>query len=282
MSASAVRIVLLAIAVLAAPLAGCLSPGGGDGPGIRSLSGVGPSAGGNVTIQGENGIEVRTDPENATVRVGVGDRLRAGHTVQACDGACNAIEVPPGTLVAEGILVTFGNITVNAVGPDRDSAIFFFDAGDFAGQWLRWVDSLSLFALSAPLFVNGNVTATHHVGTVSIATTPSGPIELRTAATEGIEATVFVRGSHRLANGTANITFPEAIQLLVSNAPSAFYTCIVTLTSPGPALYVSSKGPDHCTVRTADGSNAEPTFDFFYQATRRGTEDFRAVGPVSS
>ncbi|MCA1814486.1 MAG: hypothetical protein LC624_11150, partial [Halobacteriales archaeon] len=190
---------------------------------------------------------------------------------------CRAIPVPEGSVVAEGGLVALRNVTLNALGPDGDSAAFFFDHGAPNGQYLRWFDGANRFELSRDLDALGNVTARHHVGTVTAVVASgnvTGVVLLATAATEGNEATVFLRGSAHLVSGTATVSFPPVFRALIGSGP---ITAQVTPTSRGSPLFVSEKAPDHITVEALLQAPADQTFDYFVQATRGASEDFQPV-----
>jgi hypothetical protein len=267
------RLVLPALLALAVVLAGCTAP---DAPaGVTKVAGVAPRDGA-LNLTGSNGILVQPDAANSTVRLGLGDIVESPGTFHACAAACDVITVPRGAIIAEGPLISFENLTLNALGPDRDAAILFYDNGTFAGQWLRWLDGGDNFELSDDLDILGNVTARMSVGTATLITLASDPpraAHVITAATEGNEATVFFRGSGRLTNGAANITFPEPFRVLVGNGP---ITAQVSLTSLGGALYVAEKTPAYMVVRSTV-LPSEATFDFFIQASRAGSEGFQTL-----
>lgn len=164
------------------------------------------------------------------------------------------------------------NLTLNPSGPDNDSAIFFYDAGRPTGRSILWHDSEDSFQMNADVQVIGNLSGTHHVGTLTPLTFPDGSlITVTTAATEGIEATVFARGSARLENGSASVPMPPAFIALVGNGP---ITAQVTATSDGPALFVPVKEARGIVVVASGGVAADTSFDWFVQATRKGSEDF--------
>src|SRR5207244_11951663 len=99
--------------------------------------------------------------------------------------------------------------------------------------------------------------------------------QIATAALEGNEASVFLRGSGKLVNGTARIDFPAPFKVLVAGN----VTAQVTPTSRGQALMVSEKANDHIVVETVTGATSDQTFDYFVQATRAASEDFQTVRP---
>ncbi|HWH07986.1 MAG TPA: hypothetical protein VNX21_02230 [Candidatus Thermoplasmatota archaeon] len=240
---------LAPLLLLALVLSGCA----GREPPAQDVT-AGP---GLVAERGEDGVMVR-----------LGDTLQP-HVVQACAGACRPLEVPRGTLVADAALLSLGNVSVNAAGPDRDSAVFFHDDGRETGRFLRWSDVQSRFQMNADLLATGNVTATGHVGTVTPLQLPDGRVvTVTTAAVEGVERAVFARGTGFLRNGTATVTFPDAFVALVGGP----LTAQVTATSPGLGLYVEEKAEDHLVVRGEPGANG--AFDWFVQAARKGGEGY--------
>ena len=153
------------------------------------------------------------------------------------------------------------------------------ERGQLAGEFLRWDDAHTRFELSRDLDARGNVTARHHVGTVTtivLGGSSAGQLaQIATAALEGNEAVVFLRGSAQLVNGVANVTFPATFKVLVAGN----VTAQVTPTSRGAGLFVSEKGNDRIRVETLDGSASNQTFDYFVQATRAASEDFQTVRP---
>lgn len=206
-----------------------------------------------------------------------GEDLTA-RNVHACDAAeCSTAGLPNGTVLADASLVSLHNASLNSAGPDRDSALFFYDEGKLDGQWLAWSDARARFEASADVDSLGNVTARHHIGTVTTILVPAAgqitQLQIATAALEGTEATVFYRGSAALVDGVATVAFPVPFKFLVSGE----ITAQVTPTSRGPGLFVSQKALDHITVETLDGSPSDQTFDFFVQATHAGSEAFEAL-----
>jgi len=267
---------------LATVLAGCADTPGKldrsalDFPVVSSLNGV-TSATGNLSLEGRNGVVVSPDAPNAAVAVGLASPFRLPGAIQSCRASCrNGLDVP-GDVVAEADLVGLGNVSLNTLGPDRTSAVFFYDHGNVTGQYFGWNDRTDRFELSRDIDALGNVTARHHVGTVTtIVVQAPGPtaVDVATAALEGNEATVFLRGSAHLENGTARIAFPIEFRVLVGQGP---LTVQVTPTSAGAPLFVSEKGPDHITVSALGIAPLDETFDYFVQATRAASEDFRSV-----
>ena len=265
----------LAVVVMSL-LAGCSSPSSSPS-GFRSLNGVSNATGTNIDIVGY-GVNITADTANRTVGLALPHDLTHPGSIQACRTAnCTQIALPDGMVIAEGSLISLNNLTLNANGPDHDSAVFFYDNGQLAGEYLRWDDAHTRFELSRDLDALGNVTARHHVGTVTtivLGGTQAGQLaQIATAAIEGNEAAVFLRGSAALVNGTATITFPAPFKVLVSGN----VTAQVTATSRGVGLFVSEKTKDHIRVETLDGSTGAQTFDYFVQATRAASEDFQTV-----
>lgn len=219
----------------------------------------------NVTA-GPGLVAERAD---GSVMIRLGDVLQ-GQVAQACAGPCRPIQVPPGTLVADAGVVSRGNVSLNAAGPDRDSALHFFDGGQETGRFLRWSEAQSRFQMNADVLATGNVTATGHVGTITPLQLPDGRlVTVTTAATEGVERAVFARGSGLLKDGRAVVAFPDAFVALVGEGP---ITAQVTATSPGLGLYVEEKAEDHLVVAGEPGANG--AFDWFVQATRKGGEGY--------
>lgn len=271
------RLPLVALLLLAPALAGCL--GSPDGAVTReqlafdvvsSVGGVKPAPNGDVNVTGTDGVLVTA--EGGNLRVGLA-AVTQTQVVQACRAECRNLTVPPGTVVAESHLASLRNLSLNAVGPDADSAILFFDQGQEGGRFLRWSDAAGKFQMNADVQALGNVTGTGHVGTTTPLVLPTGAIvTVSTAAAESGEVTVFARGSSRLVNGTVTLNLPPAFVALATGD----ITAQVTLTSAGPALYVADKTRERITVRAADASPSNATFDWFVQAARKGGEEFRA------
>jgi hypothetical protein len=233
-------------------LAGCASPAStvkrenADFPILSSVNGVSNASKGDLTLKGDNGIRLVNDPANSTITASLGPVVENEGVIRACRGVCNAVGAQAGMIVAEGSLVSFNNLSLNAIGPDRDSAVFFHDNGAQSGQYLRWHDARSRFEVSADTLVDGslrsagNITAREYVGTSHELELPNGGVaRIHTAALEGNEAAVYLRGTARLTNGTARISFPDEYKALL--AEDGFMTVHVTLTSKGPGLWVSLK-----------------------------------------
>lgn len=274
------RALLLSVLVMTSALAGCTNGDGGgtvdrdrlDFAVVSDVGGATPFENGTVEVAGEHGVEVRA--EGSTLVVGLGSAL-LGDVVRACVRPCAPLDVVRGTVVADGGLVSLHNLSLNAGGPDGDSAVYFHDGGSETGRFLRWADAQSRFQLNADLLAVGNLTATHHVGTTTplVLSAPGSPVvTVSTAAIEGLEMAIFARGSAELANETSVfVPFNEAFAALVG---PEFLTAQVTLTSPGSTLYVAEKTRDGMRVATANGEPATSTFDWFVQASRVGAEGF--------
>ena len=268
------RASLLTTLALASLLAGCTANDGARS-GLVSVNGVSGSSG-NVDLVG-TGINVTADTANGTVGLSLPRALQHNGTLEACRSACSSLGLPDGMVIADGSLVSLNNLSLNAGGPDHDSAVFFYDDGHITGQALRWDDAHTRFELSRDLDALGNVTARHHVGTVTtivLGGAQAGQLaQIATAALEGNEAGVFLRGSGKLVNGTARIDFPATFKVLVAGN----VTAQVPPTSRGQALMVSEKASDHIVIETVTGAASDQTFDYFIQATRAASEDFQTV-----
>lgn len=204
---------------------------------------------------------------NGSVAVRLADAVQV-QVAQACAGPCRPIQVPTGTVVADAGFVSLGNASLNAAGPDGDSALFFYDGGLETGRFLRWSEVQSRFQMNADLLVTGNVTATGHVGTTTPLVLPNGQVvTLSTAALEGTEQAVFFRGSGVLMNGTYQFSVPSAFAAIADL--EGHVTAQATLTADGPGVYVSRKGPDRFEFRALGGADvSDVTFDYFIQAPR--------------
>lgn len=261
------RFALLLLAMLLVP--GCASPGGKEG--VSQVSGVA----GAIDLKPGPGLVVTPSPENRTIVVGLAS-VAQSQVLQACAGECRNLTVLPGSLIAEGPLLAMRNLSLNAVGPEGDSAVYFYDHGQETGRFLRWADAQERFTLNGDLQVVGNVTATSWTGTRTplVVNAPSGQqilVTVTTAATEGMEPTIFARGAGKLTEGSATIALPSSFVALEGEGA---LSAQVTLTSRGPALFVE-KARDHLTIATADGSTpSDVTFDWFVQAPRKGAEGF--------
>lgn len=188
--------------------------------------------------------------------------------VLACVESCDNVSVPAGSVLAEGSLVGAHNLSLNALGPEGDSGVFFFDGGREDGRWIRWQDSRSRFQANADWLTVGNATATGFVGTSTPVTTLGGATAiLTTAALEGTELAVFARGSATLVNGSAFVALPLAFSAI---AAPGLVTAQVTLTSRAPGLFVSEKQLGYIVVESVDGAG-EASFDWFVQAPRKST-----------
>ena len=236
---------------------------------VGSVGGVGPDADGDVPMVGADGLLVTPSPDSRSVRVGLSPVVQT-NVFQACQDACRNLTVSPGALIAESGVISLKNLSLNAVGPEGDSALFFYDAGKETGRFLRWYEQGGKFQMNGDLQAIGNVTGTGHVGTITPLVVGEGQlVTISTAATEATEVTVFARGSARLVNGTATITFPPAFVALVGNGT---LTAQVTLTSPAPSIWVAQKSKERLVVEGVAGTSA--TFDWLVHAPRKGGEAF--------
>jgi hypothetical protein len=245
-------------------------------PVVSRVAGV-ANASGNISFAEANGVTVKPDAANGTITFGLGPLVQTTGVLEACRGPCDPHSVPEGMVIAEGSLISFNNVSLNAAGPEADSAVFFYDGGQQTGQFVRWSDARNEFQTSSGLQALGEIAAIGGVGTVTVlppTTDQPTAIELHTAAIEGLESAVFIRGSSKLQNGTATIQFPPAFTKLIGEGP---ITAQVTLTSVGPGLYVSEKAKDHIKVQTTTGEASSATFDLFVQATRAGGENYQSV-----
>lgn len=239
MTESNIRPVLLAL-LLSVALPGCVVPGedGAEPRAVRSIAGAAPDEAGAVDLVAGAGIDITRDASALTVALDARPQV-AGLGVSGSDGG--------------------------------DAEVRFGDVNATDAVW-RWRADEARFQVSQPVQVIGAVTATSHVGTTTPLALPDGTlVTVSTAATEGAESTVFARGSSRLRAGIAHVDLPTAFVALVGEGPM---TVQVTLTSPGPALYVGEKSPDRIVVQAVDGSDATSSFDWFVQATRKGGETF--------
>ncbi len=286
------RLIAVTCIALVAVSSGCVSKvdssvsrGDVTFPVVSSVAGVAPNATtGAVALTGADGVRVTPDARNATVRLGLDGVVRTTGVLQACRDACDNHSAPAGMIISEGSLISFHNVSLNAIGPDGDAAVFFYDEGEQTGRFLRWLDARGVFQLSGPVEVGGSVRATgelvgkDRVGTVTVVPVDEKTIiEVHTSAMEGLEPVVFIRGTSRLVNGTATIDFPPVFRTL---AGEGLVTAQVTLTSPGPAIYVKEKSRERLVVETTAGQRSDATFDLFVQAPRAGAEEFRAVRQV--
>lgn len=282
--ASAMRILVLTSLLLAsALLAGCTDNDDGRSgpvsrsdlsfPVVSSFAGVNATAGGDVPVNSTDGVLVTPSADGKTITVGLHPIVQT-NVFQACASqtTCRGLTLPPGSVVAESALISLANVSLNAAGPDGDSAILFYDNGQEGSRFLRWTEMAGRFQMNADLQVVGNVTGTGHVGTITPLRLSNGAIvTVSTAALEGTEVTVFARGSGRIINGNATIALPAAFTALVGEGP---ITAQVTLRSPGPALYVSEATAERLLVHATEGSPSGVTFDWFVQAPRKGGEGF--------
>lgn len=238
-----------------------------------SLNGVEANARtGDLALAAGRGI-VLDAPENATNLTVSLAPVAQSAVFHACVAECVRATLPRGVVLAEAGIVSLENLTLNADGPDGDSAIFFGDDGSETGRFVRWNDGASEFQVNGEIVTSENLTALHHVGSRTPLTLGDGGLVfVQTAALEGAEVAVFARGSSRLVNGTANVTLPSAFSALVGRGP---LTAQVSLTSDGPTIYVAQKSAGEIVVRATGGAESDATFDWFVQATRKGGEDFR-------
>lgn len=225
-----------------------------------------------VQVRGGAGIEVVQ--EGGAFNVSLSPRVQA-EAVQVCAGACDASRAAAGAVVAEGGLSSLRNLSLNAAGPDGDSAILFFDGGQGTGRFIRWTDAVSRFQVNADVQVVGNLTATGHVGTTTPLVLDGRVFTLSTAALEGTEQAVYYRGSGVIVNGTYVLNVPPELQA-IARLDEGLVTVQATLTSDGPALFVAEKSATRIVFRATGGSNVSGvTFDYFVQAGRRGGEGFQ-------
>jgi hypothetical protein len=265
------RAALLGVLLIAPLLAGCA--GGSTRP--LSISGVNATAEGALNLTAARGLVVTPSPENHTLVVGLAP-IAQTQVFQACGAECRNLTVGAGTIIADADLVGSANLTLLARAPGADSAINFVDADGGAVHFLRWSQAQRDFQANGDVLVGGNLTSTRFLGTRTPLVFNQGTpqqqlITVSTAALEGAEVAVFARGSAQLANGSATIAIPQALQAIMGTGA---ITVQVTLTSDGPTLYVAEKGADHFTVRATQGAVSNATFDWFVQAPRKGAEGF--------
>lgn len=249
---------VLALVLVPLALAGCAAK-------EVKLNGVAPAGDGNLRVDAGPGLTLVASPENHTLALGLAAILQA-QAIQVCANACLSGNVTPGTLIVGADAVVLGNMSLGGT------------------HVVAWSDLDQAFQLRGSTVVLGNLTAvadasvpgTGYLGTRTLlAAVVNGQIvrvSIGTAALEGNEVTVFVRGSGQLTNGSATIMLPGAFTQL---ARADHVTAQVTLTTDGPTLYVAERATDHITVRAASGAPAsDATFDWFVQAPRRGSEGF--------
>ncbi|GEM_PF-2826733 len=242
-------------------------------PVVSSVDGVAPPAAGDLTVRGANGVTVMADSANGSLRVGLGPLVAPVGGIIACGSACNTSQASAGMVVADGSLISHHDLALNALGPEGDSVVYFYDQGRQNGEYLQWSDAADRFQLSHDTEILGEALARGPVGTVSAASVPNGSFVF-TPALEGNEMAVYLRGSATLQGGSATISFPPEFAAVVG---AGAITAQATLTSPAPALYVSEKAKDHLTVQTVEPFNGTATFDYFVQAPRAGGEAFHTV-----
>ncbi|MEA3200938.1 MAG: hypothetical protein QOE90_2366 [Thermoplasmata archaeon] len=261
----------LLLALLVAPLlAGCTTNGS-----TLKVNGVAPAGDGNLNLSAGPGLVVTSSAENHTLLIASAPVFQAA-VLQACAGACRNLTVGPGAVIADGDLVGLSNLTLVAGSESRDAAIHFYGPNLSAEHVLGWSQVANAFEATGDLLVTGNLTATRYLGTRTPILLPiNGQQQLvtfSTAALEGLEVTIYARGSAQLQNGAATVALPTPFQILEAGGN---LTVQVTLTSEGPALYVAEKTNDHFTVRATGGAPASnATFDWFVQAPRKGAEGF--------
>lgn len=244
---------------------------------VTSVQGITASPSGDVGLVGANGILVTSDASNHTVTLALqplGAVVSTQGAFIACGPACDLTDATAGMIVADGSLISHNDIALNARGPERDSSIYFYDLGNQGGQYVRWSESANRFHVSSDVQIDGEFLAVG--GPVGTATPKNIPAQnaafVFTAALEGNSVAIYLRGSGVLANGTATIVFPTGFSALVGDGD---ITAQVTLTSKGPALWVSEKTKDHVTVETVTPTTSPVSFDYFVQAPRAGAESFR-------
>jgi hypothetical protein len=243
-------------------------------PVVSSLGGVNASSTGSIGLVAANGLRVDADAASSTLRIGVGPTLQVDGAVIACGPACNLTQAKTGMVVADGSLISHNDLSLNANGPDRDSVVYFYDKGQQNGEYFRWWKAADRFELSHNEQVDGELLVDGGpVGTVTPANLTNGSFVF-TSALEGNDVAIYLRGSATMDNGTARIDFPAPFAALVGDGP---ITAQVTLTSKGPALWVSEKAKDHITVETTSDANGPVTFDYFIQAPRVGAASFHTV-----
>jgi hypothetical protein len=261
-------------------LAGCVAAptrsattGDPAAPSVETAPLANATAAAMPKLVGADGVTIASDAAAGTVRVGLGSLVAPHGGIIACGSSCNTSEARTGMVVADGSLISHNDVALNALGPDRDSVIYFFDQGRQNGEYLQWSDAADRFRLSNDAEVLGELLARGPVGTVNAASVPNGSYVF-TPALEGNEMAIYLRGSASLVDGKATVTFPPAFAALVGDGA---VTAQVTLTSPAPALWVSEKTSDHVTVETVTPSTGSATFDYFVQALRVGGESFHTI-----
>lgn len=233
-------------------------------------------ASGGIALKGEDGIRVTPDAPNSTLTLGLRPLLSTTGTIQACHGACESISPLDGTIIAEGALVSFHNVSLNALGPEGDAAIYAFEAGRSTGAFIRWWHAADSWQTSSSLDVQGRVTTAGPLTTLTpVSTGPdSPPLVVGTAAAQGVEDLVLLRGSAQLVNGAVTVRFPAIYSALIDGTG---VTAQVTPTSRGDSLVVTERAFDHIKVETMSGAATNQTFDYFIQASRASDTPFKAV-----
>ncbi len=99
--------------------------------------------------------------------------------------------------------------------------------------------------------------------------------EIWYAGVEGPEAAVYVRGTARLMNGSAAVTFPEHFQ--AASAARDLTVLLTPLNAASKGLAVAAKSASGIEVRELRQGAGNYEFDWEVKAIRKGHEDFLAL-----
>lgn len=103
--------------------------------------------------------------------------------------------------------------------------------------------------------------------------------EIWYASLEGPEAAAYVRGTTKLVNGEAQITFPEHFDLVANKETM---TVILTpLSADSKGLAVIQKGKGGVKIKELNNGSGNYEFDWEVKAVRKGYENYRVIRDAS-
>lgn len=117
-----------------------------------------------------------------------------------------------------------------------------------------------------------------HVFSFRMADPQNSKSEIWYSALGGPEAAVYVRGTGRLVDGSAAITFPDHFRAVASE--ESMTVQLTPLSAESHGLATVRKGIDGIHVREMDGGRGSYDFDYLVTAVRKGHAGRRKVCPA--
>ena len=103
--------------------------------------------------------------------------------------------------------------------------------------------------------------------------------EIWYASLEGPEAAAYVRGTAKLVNGEAQITFPEHFDLVANK--ETMTVVLTPLSADSKGLAVIQKGKGGVKIKELNNGSGNYEFDWEVKAVRKGYENYRVIRDAS-